>query len=144
MNFALVHPLIVHFPVALLTSGSVLELYGRLQKEPVAERAGRFNVQFGFWALLVAVAVGLLGLLDLEVQDKFRSFLSSHILFAFTTASVYALGMVCYRFRSRAWADGLYLLLLAVGLCTTLATGYYGGELVHRFGLPSGDQPLVE
>ncbi|CAI2719588.1 DUF2231 domain-containing protein [Nitrospina watsonii] len=143
MNFAFIHPLIVHFPIALLTSGSLLELYGRLQKEPVAQAAGRFNVQFGFWAMLLAAAVGLLGLLDIEVKQTFRSFLGFHILYAFTTITVYTLAMICYRFRHKTWADRLYLLLLCVGMGTTLATGYFGGELVHRFGLPAG-QPLTE
>jgi uncharacterized membrane protein len=143
MNFAYVHPLVVHFPVALLVSGSLLELYGRLQKEEVAQTAGRFNVQLGFWFLLAAMSVGLLGLLDLEIKDKFREFLRSHILFAFSTALVYSTAMVCYRFRQKKWVDGVYQLLLLIGLGTTLATGYFGGELVHRFGVPSG-QPLVE
>lgn len=144
MNFAYVHPLLVHFPVALLISGSVLELYGRLHKEEVAEIAGRFNVKLGFWFMLVAMTVGLLGLLDLEVKDTFRGFLRSHILFAFSTALVYGTAMLCYRWRHKAWAHWLYQLLLLIGLGTTLATGYFGGELVHRFGLPSGDQALVE
>jgi uncharacterized membrane protein len=42
MFFAKLHPLIVHFPVGLLVSGALFEIYGKVGKEEAVRVAGRF------------------------------------------------------------------------------------------------------
>jgi len=135
MLFSQIHPLLVHFPVALFTSGVLFEIYGRLRGEKVVEVAGWFNLRLGFWFALVTATVGFLGVLSLEVKPAFKSFLSFHILSAFSTLLIFGGAILCYRWRERKWAWAVYHVLLMVGLTTILTTGYYGGELVHRFGV---------
>ena len=150
MFFANLHPMLVPFVVALLVTGVVFEFYGRLQKEESARTAGGFNIRLGLAFACVAVVVGFLGVigiadifseadprLSLEVKERLRKFLFYHILFATSTVMVFILALIAFRFRKRPWARILYFSLLGLGLCTVLATGYLGGELVHRFGLPS-------
>ncbi len=141
MFFAKLHPLIVHFPIGLLISGALLEFFGRFQKEEAVQTAGWFNIRLGFWSALPVMAVGLLGVESLEIKDKVKPFLSSHILFAFSTAFVFALALIVYRFRQKVWAEVFYNILLAVGLFCALGAGYYGGEMAHRFGV-AGPDPL--
>jgi len=134
--FAKLHPLIVHFPVALLTSGVVFEIYGSLRKDEVVETAGRFNTRFGFWCIFPVLLVGFLGMLSLENTEKFKDFLASHLRFAFLTAGIFITAMVVSRtFKSR-FGRVVYFLALIAGLAGVLATGYFGGELVHRFQVP--------
>ena len=135
--FAKLHPLIVHFPVALLTSGVVFEIYGILKKDGVVETAGRFNTRFGLWCIFPVLIVGFFGMLSLENTEKFKDFLSSHLRFAFLTTGIFILAMVfsCY-FRGPIFRV-IYFLVLILGLVCLLRTGYYGGELVHRFELPA-------
>jgi len=135
MIFSQIHPLLVHFPVALFVSGVLLEIYGKLQKEETAQIAGRFNIRCGFWFALVTVSVGFLAVINMEVKDKFREMLGFHMLFAFSTVTLFGVALVLYRFRRKTWARVLYHLVLVGGLCTTLAAGYCGGELVHQFGV---------
>ncbi|MBT3183874.1 MAG: DUF2231 domain-containing protein [Nitrospina sp.] len=131
--FAKLHPLIVHFPVGLLTSGVVFEIYGALRKDEVAETAGRFNIRLGFLCLFPVLIVGFLGMISLENTEKFRDFLATHLKFAFITAGVFISAMLVSRYLRKPRI--LYFLIIAVGGVCVLITGYFGGELVHRFGV---------
>ena len=135
MIFAKLHPLLVHFPIGLLVSGVLLEVFGTFQKEEATKVAGWFNIRLGFWCSLPVIAVGLLGVGSLRVEEKLKVFLSSHILLAGSTVCVFAAILIIYRFRARRWVNVIYNALLAVGLFCVLATGFYGGELVHRHGV---------
>lgn len=135
--FAKLHPLIVHFPIALLTSGVVFEVYGSLRKDEVVVTAGRFNTRLGFWCIFPVLLVGFLGMLSLNNTEKFKDFLSSHLRFAFLTAGIFFIAMVVSRYFRSPFGRVVYFLALATGLACVLSTGYYGGELVHRFELPA-------
>jgi len=71
-----------------------------------------------------------------EVKTRMRKFLSYHVLFACSTVVIFILAVVAARYREKKLGAIVYFSLLVVGLATVLATGYCGGELVHRFGLP--------
>jgi len=135
--FSKLHPLIVHFPVALLTSGVVFEIYGSLRKDEVVATAGRFNTRLGLWCVFPVLLVGFLGMLSLGNTEKFKDFLSGHLRFAFLTAGTFLIAMVVSRYFRSPLGRLVYFLALAVGLVCVLRTGYYGGELVHRFELPA-------
>ena len=134
--FAKLHPLIVHFPVALLTSGVVFEFYGSLRKDAVVATAGRFNILLGFWCIFPVLLVGFLGMLSLGNTEKFKDFLEGHLRFAFLTAGTFLIAMVAFRYFRSPFGRVVYFLALATGLACVLRTGYFGGELVHRFELP--------
>ncbi len=150
MVFAQLHPMLVPFAVALLVTGVVFEYYGKLQNEESARTAGGLNIRLGLAFAAVAVVVGFLGVIGLgdifseadprvssEVKTHMRKFLSYHILFACSTVLIFILALVTARYCKNKWGQVLYFTLLGVGLASVLATGYCGGELVHRFGLPS-------
>jgi uncharacterized membrane protein len=148
--FAQLHPMLVPFAVALLVTGVVFEYYGKFQNEESARTAGGLNIRLGLAFAAVAVVVGFLGVIGIgeifseadprvspEVKIHMRKFLSYHILFACSTVVIFILALVAARYRKKKWGQILYFSLLGVGLATVLATGYCGGELVHRFGLPA-------
>lgn len=135
MNFSKLHPLLVHFPAGLLVTGALFEIYGKLFKDSVVSTAGNFNVRFGFWCALPTMGVGFLGVMGLDVTPKFRAFLSYHILCAFLTATLFGCVLLLSRFREKRWAVIIRIFFLVLGLLSVIATGYFGGELVHRFGV---------
>ncbi|NIQ02139.1 MAG: DUF2231 domain-containing protein [Nitrospinaceae bacterium] len=149
MFFAELHPVLVPFPVALLLSGVMFEFYGWLQKEESARLAGGFNLRLGLALAAVSMVVGFLGVygmsdllseadprIDPGIKVRLKEFLTWHVLFACSTVLIFALALIAYRYRQKPAAYTLFYLLLAAGAVTTLAAGYCGGELVHRFGLP--------
>ena len=130
--------MLVHFPVGLLLSGSLFELYGKLGRDKTVALAGWFNVRLGFWCALPVAVVGVLGLMSIEVKQEFRPFVSYHILGAFLTLFVFLCVLLISRFRKGLVLNVLYYLFLLAGLVSVLGTGYFGSELVHRFQLPQG------
>ena len=141
--------MLVPFAVALLVMGAVFEFYGKLQNEESARTAGGFNIRLGLAFAVVAAGVGFLGVVGLgdlfseadlrltpEVKAEVRKFLSYHILFAASTVVIFILALITTRYNKKPLGQVLYFSLLGAGLIAVLATGYCGGELVHRFGLP--------
>ena len=137
MFFAKLHPLLVHFPMALLFSGTLFQLFGAVQKEETILTAGNFNILFGFWSIPVVMAVGGISLTEIEVKGALaKDFLFAHILYAFLTFILFAIWMILQKFRGKFWADLTHYIFILAGMASVFITGFYGGELVHRFGLP--------
>jgi uncharacterized membrane protein len=76
-------------------------------------------------------------MISLENTEKFREFLSSHLKFAFITTGIFIVAMLVSRYLNKPWGRILYFLIIVVGGICVLTTGYFGGELVHRFGVPA-------
>ena len=138
MFFAKLHPLLVHFPIGLLVTGTLFELYGNFRGEKIVAKAGSFNIKLGFWCSIPVAVIGFFGLMSLELKDEFKPFVAKHLLFTFSTIIIFFCVILLSRFRYKTWCNVLHHLLLMVGLFTVLNAGFYGGELVHRFNLPTG------
>jgi len=138
MFFAKLHPLLVHFPIGLLVTGTLFELYGNFRGEKIVAKAGSFNIKFGFWCSIPVAVIGFLGLMSLELKDALKPFVAKHLFFTFSTIIIFFFVILLSRFRYKTWCNVLHHFLLMVGLFTVLNAGFYGGELVHRFNLPAG------
>jgi len=138
MFFAKLHPLLVHFPIGLLVTGTLFELYGNFRGEKIVAKAGSFNIKLGFWCSIPVAVVGFFGLMSLELKDEFKPFVAKHLLFTFSTIIIFFCVILLSKFRYKTWCNVLHHFLLMVGLFTVLNAGFYGGELVHRFNLPAG------
>ena len=138
MFFAKLHPLLVHFPIGLLVTGTLFELYGNFRGEKIVAKAGSFNIKLGFWCSIPVAVIGFLGLMSIELKDEFKPFVVKHLIFTFSTIIIFFCVIILSRFRYKTWCNVLHHFLLMVGLFTVLNAGFYGGELVHRFNLPAG------
>ena len=146
ISIALIHPMLVHFPIAFLISAVVLDLIVLITKKDFGGRKG---------LPLIAVAALLLGTLSAVVAAIFGDMASDkaiaagfsagpieiHETFAIITICVFGLYslwrlLVLWRGYSLggfiAWVSAVPGM---IGLVLLITTAYYGGELVYHYGV---------
>lgn len=132
------HPLVVHFPIALLLTAVSLDLVALLLKRPGIHRIALWNLSLG------TVGAGLAVLTGLRAEDvgkhsfEIWQVIGLHKRLGFSTL-ILGLMAVCVRLAKR---DCLTVrgraatILLAVAMAGTLAWGaHLGGRLVYEFGV---------
>jgi len=142
------HPLIVHFPIALFVTGFLVDGLGWLLHQDGLKRVGMILVILGASAAVPALATGLAveEMIEerLEVIPGGEEAIEAHEKIAIpTTALLLVVGLIRlglggeWLSRSRNWLYGLlitYLVIGALGLGMLALTGLRGGELVYRYG----------
>ncbi len=135
------HPLVVHFPLALILTAAVLLAAARLLRREslaaVVATVGTWNLCLGAVAALFALATGLGAVLDLQVTPAVRLAISVHMKWAMFT-SLALLLLAVWRGAGTApqsRPSWLFLVVLWAASAALVATGYHGGENVYRFGV---------
>jgi uncharacterized membrane protein len=135
------HPLVVHFPIALVLSAAALLLAARLlRNEALAATSatvGTWNLCLGAVAALFALGSGLGAVLDLDVSTVARQAISAHLKWAmFTTLTLVLLAVwrgAGAELRSRpSW---LFLIVLMAASAALIFTAYRGGQNVFEYGV---------
>jgi uncharacterized membrane protein len=134
----LVHPALVHFTVAFLVAGALLEAWGVLLHRPATARWGGALTVAGTIAMVPTIAAGYLAANSLEIAEDAKRLLDRHEslgLMLLGACLAVALGRAWTRGRIEGGARAPYALgLIAVaGLAATAA--YYGGRLVYVFAV---------
>lgn len=131
----LVHPMLVHFPIALLFASVALDWMGFWLRRPGLTRAGFYVLVFGTAGAGVAAVSGPD---HASGGPAVQELLTSHQSFALITVAL-AVTLMVVRFAAirgiqGRWALG-YLASTLLLLVTLSLTGYYGGELTYHQGV---------
>lgn len=137
MNTALLHPMVVHFPIALIITGfALMTLWIILRKKPYSLTMPTVLWGLGTIALAVAVVFGLTFTPPMVgIMGEIRS---THILMAGITLAISIIGCVLlcvYAFsqnKSKALLVISYVLYVAAAVVIGF-TGHLGGQMV--FGI---------
>ena len=140
-----IHPLIVHFPIALLTISVLLEMIGRVRKQADLSRAGWWTQLAGTIGLIAAVLTGLVAKDGLRLASGGGAYLDTHQELAFFNSvlfTVLLLWRVASRTRLPSSNQAWYFIIFVAGVASLWIAAWVGGELVYRFGTGVLPQPL--
>ncbi len=151
------HVALVHFPIALLVTGTLIELFGFMWPRSSFRTAGRWMILIGALGGIPTAMSGMYALADVSLeyvpavepwkdlgatspvwQHHFQShMLRDHVALAAWGTGVAVLVSILWLGASDAWRMRLHLPLLALLLvaCGLIISGaWHAGEAVYRYG----------
>ena len=135
------HPMVVHFPLALVITGASSLLASRLIRRAdhaaTLATVGTWNLCLGAAAALFALGTGLAAAVGLEVNASAHQAVSLHFKWAIFTSLALVL-LAVWRGAGNAQESRpswIFLALLLAATATLIVTGYRGGQNVYRFGV---------
>lgn len=133
----LIHPMIVHFPIALLITSVLFELLGRALHTNALREGALWLLALGLGSGVVAYLTGELAEEAAENAGIPEVLIETHETLALVTLIIFGILLV-WRFMFRKdltdQALGVYFLVAVFGLGTLAATGHFGGDLVYNHG----------
>jgi uncharacterized membrane protein len=157
------HVILIHYPLALLGLGILIEMFGFLWPKGSLRSAGRWMILLGAFSTIPAVTSGIFAKYDAVQraavdQDNWQAiktsaklsalqwqFLNQHVLFASIGAGLATLVAIIWLSSSAPWPSrlhplGLLLFLASMGLMTLGA--HNSGEMIYttQFGTISQDE----
>ncbi|MFA5863641.1 MAG: DUF2231 domain-containing protein [Phycisphaerae bacterium] len=150
------HVLFIHFPLALLTLGVLIELANLIRPCERCRTTGRWMVMVGGLLSVITLTAGIYafrgvvapGALDPDLKwhtvlsqslwsDAQWSLMKDHIWYNSIAVVIFLLVIVLWLGGSDQWRKKIYvplLIALLVGMGLMFAGAWHGGEAVYRYG----------
>ena len=136
-DFNHLHPMIVHFPIALLFIGFLADAIGIIFKKEFFTKAGFYMLVLGTLGVVAAYLSGHLAGEGVTEAGALKQALENHedaatiSLWLMTGVAVVRIGLVLFRKYTGAY-KWVALILFLLGVASITRTGFYGGELVFK------------
>lgn len=131
------HPLLVHFPVALIVTAFVAEAMFVARRDERLATAARFMVHAGAWVGVAAALAGFARAESIVLAPDQQSAFALHRIAGIATPvlAFLAAGLADGVRRSgQIWELFLYRIVLALAAAGALVAGFCGGEMVYGAG----------
>lgn len=132
----LLHPMMTHFPLALLSASYVLDIAAHWW--PKLRTSGWVLLILGTIGAIFAVITGNMAG-ELFEDTKFGAVVETHQVLAIASTVVFSALLVWRFFARRKGNDPAekwyYFIPATIGMGLLLLTGLYGGHMVYAFGL---------
>lgn len=131
------HPMIVHFPIALLLVGFFSEILGLILKKDFFTKAAFYLLILGTLGVVAAYISGNIAGAGIAETGALKNALETHeeaaqlSLWLITAAAIVRIAFVFWKKYSGVY-KWISLVLFLLGVLSIIRTGYYGGELVFK------------
>ncbi len=131
------HPMIVHFPIALLIVGFLAELTGLFVQKEFFSKTGFYLLILGTVGVITAYFTGQAAGNGISESGDLKRALESHenaaelTLWLMAAAAAVRIALVLMKKYSGVF-KGIAFVLFLLGVLSVARTGYYGGELVYK------------
>ena len=134
----LIHPMVVHFAIALLIVAVLLDVLGKATASRPLHAAAFINLIFAAIFAVATIAAGMLAEVRLLIAPNVHQVLDTHKLLGFSACGGILL-LLAWRLAQRgsfpARLGPIYLTAAIVVAGLTGAAGYFGSELVYVNGV---------
>lgn len=148
-NMDNIHPLLVHFPIAFLSTFFVLDMVGTLAKKPHWRNVASWLLYFGTVAAVFTVITGIIAAESVAHGQDVHGIMERHEYIGISVLSL-AIVLSVWRVKSRGLIQGganSFFLILSALLCVLIMLGAdLGGFMVYKYGVsvdaatvPEGD-----
>jgi uncharacterized membrane protein/ketosteroid isomerase-like protein len=143
-----IHPLLVHFAYALMTTGAIAMLFVSLvpgaKRRDTLKTAGDWMIAFGAAAILATVAAGFQAYYSVAHDGPSHEAMTTHRNWAVPTATL-LLGLSFWRWRRRKnHPSAVFALVFLAAAMSLSVTAWWGGRLVYGHGLGVASLPAAE
>jgi len=131
------HPMIVHFPIALVIIGFLSDLVGLISKKHFFTSVGLYLIVLGSLGTIAAYFSGGLAGEGVEEFGALETALDVHesaavlAVWAMVILATLRVTLAVTK-RMTGWLQWAMVVLMAVGVGAVARTGYYGGQLVYK------------
>jgi len=135
-----VHPMLVHFPIALVVFGFIADFASLIfKKEACLSKAGFYLLLGGTLSALLALLTGVF--FTSEMSGSAGEVRETHEIFAWITLSILVLTSLMRIFilvknREHTNLKWFAFFLYALAAISVSLTGFYGGTLVYNYMMP--------
>ncbi|HBQ21368.1 MAG: hypothetical protein A2Z91_06570 [Deltaproteobacteria bacterium GWA2_38_16] len=134
MEFYLLHPISVHFPIALLMTGFALELSTVKLSQPWLSTAATALLFLGTLAAAITLGLGLLAEETVPHVPDAWEVLEHHETLGFWTLGVFVF-LSLWRYFKKEFLKPYFLPAWFLAIILLMITAYHGGLLVFHFGV---------
>lgn len=142
-----IHPMLVHFPIALFTVFFILDVLGTLAKKPQWRNVASWLLYIGTFTAVFTVIAGFVAANSVAHGDNVHDIMERHEHIGVAVLSLAAL-LSFWRAKTGVLMTGganNFFLLLAALLCGLIAFGAdLGGLMVYKYGVAVEAVPMAE
>ncbi len=141
MAFHLLHPAVVHFSIAFLVAGAVIEAVGALGGRPAAARFGTLLLALGTVSVIVTLATGYLAANTLDIPAAAKATFDAHERNGWIVLALFGLGFfwkAMYRGELPPTQAKLHAVYSLAAAAFVIYSAYLGAELVYDHAVGVG------